>query len=354
MSEQLKLREFIVHVTQRWPILVVFCLAGSMLGWGISLLYPPTVRATTELYVGLNIENIQPNNNSESFAGPRFTNADDYKNWQMANLNALVYMDEILDETLSQLRAVDPYWNDINRRQLRKSLHVYWRNAGKWRLVAEGDDRLRVAQAVTLWQDVIVNRVHQAVTAAESLMSLEKEIDGLSLSLAQIAARKVELDYLNQTLLTRRESLLQNTSSETLNENDRWSIWQPAAQADLGAVWSSLSQAFPVSDALLQDYLFWIEQANIAIEQEIRSTDAQEKNLEKEKLELTNYFFQTSDTGLGLSENLEVEKITTDVPQFSTIRPTSTLILIGMVLGLLSWIGYWMVVYSLPSQKKID
>ncbi len=108
-------------------------------------------------------------------------------------------------ETLSQLRAVDPYWNDINRKQLRKSLHVYWRNAGKWRLVAEGDDRLRVAQAVTIWQDIIVDRVHQAVTAAESLMSIEKEIDGLSLSLAQIAARKVELDYLNQTLLARRE-----------------------------------------------------------------------------------------------------------------------------------------------------
>ena len=203
----------------------------------------------------------------------------------------------------------------------------------------------------TLWQEVIVNRVHKAVSAADSLMSLEKEIDGLSLFLAQTAARKVELDYLKQTLQTRREALLLNASTETLQENDRWSIWQPVAQADLGAVWSSLSHTFPASDSPLQDYLFWIEQANIAIDQEIRLTDAQTENLEKEKLGLTNFYSQTSDTGLGLSENLEVEKITSDTPQFSVIRPTSTLILIGMVLGLISWIGYWLVVYSLPAKK---
>lgn len=352
MSEGLTLREYIVYATQRWPVLVFFCLVGSLLGWGISLLYPSSVRATTELYVGLNFENDQPNNISVSFAGPRFTNADDYKNWQMANLNALVYMDEILDETLSQLRAVDPYWYDINRRQLRKSLHVYWRNAGKWRLVAEGDDRLRVAQAVTIWQDIIVDRVHQAVTAAESLMTLEKEIDGLSLSLAQIAARKVELDYLNQTLLARREVLLQMASSQPLNENDRWSIWQPAAQADLGAVWSTLSESFPTSDAPLQDYLKWIDRASSAITQEIHSIESQVENLEKEKLELTSFYVETSDTSLGLSEILEVEKITTDVPQFSSIRPTSTLIIIGMLLGFISWIGYWLVVFSLSAQKS--
>ncbi len=354
MSEGLTLREYIVYATQRWPIFVFFCLVGSLLGWGISFLFPSAVRATTELYVGLNLEKNQSNNNSVSFAGPRFTNADDYKNWQMANLNALVYMDEILDETLSELRAVDPYWYDIDRRQLRKSLHVYWRNAGKWRLVAKGDDRLRVAQAVTIWQDIIVDRVNQAVLAAEGLMSLEKEIDGLSLSLAQIAARNVELDYLNQTLLARRESLLQNASSKPLNENDRWSIWQPVAQADLGTVWSTLSESFPASDAPLQDYLTWIDRASSALAQEIQSIEAQEENLEKEKLELANIYAQTSDTSLGLSENLEVEKITTDVPQFSSIRPTSTLILIGMLLGLISWIGYWLVVFSLPAQKKID
>ncbi len=105
MSEGLTLREYIVYATQRWPILVFFCLVGSLLGWGISLLYPSSVRATTELYVGLNLENNQSNNNSVSFAGPRFTNADDYKNWQMANLNALVHMDEILDGDIVAVKS---------------------------------------------------------------------------------------------------------------------------------------------------------------------------------------------------------------------------------------------------------
>jgi hypothetical protein len=60
MSEQLTLREYIVHATQRWPILVIFCLAGSLLGWGISLLYPIFVPELRQSYMSAEYRKYQP------------------------------------------------------------------------------------------------------------------------------------------------------------------------------------------------------------------------------------------------------------------------------------------------------
>lgn len=350
MSDRIHLREFIVHATGRWPVLVLFCLAGSLLGWGISFLLPPAVRATAELYVGLNVATHSGENQAASLSAPQFVNADDFKNWQMANLNALVYMDEILDGTLTRLRDIDPYWDGISRNQLRKSLSVYWRNAGKWRLVAQGDDRLRVAQAVAVWEYVIVERVHQAVAAAEQLQSINKELEGLSLASAQIVARLVKLDYLNQTLQTRWDQLGQLEASAIVNENDRWALWQPVAQAGLGEVWNLLSESFPASGALPQDYSAWIDQAQQAIDLERQALIAQKEQLESDKAHLASLYSESAETSLGLSENLEVESITTGLPQFSVIRPTSSLVLIGMLLGLIFWVGYWLVVYSLADR----
>lgn len=346
MSDRVQAREFIVHATQHWTLLVIFCLAGSLSGWVISVLLPSTIHATSELYVGLNVSNLEEAGDISTSFEPQFENADDYKNWQMANLNALVFMDEILDETLSQLRELDVFWNGVSRNQLRRSLNVYWRNAGKWRLVAHGDDRLRTAQAVTVWENVIVERVHKAVSNAENLFSIEHEIEGLSLILSYNAAREVKLDFLNNSLLTRLDSLSNHPPVEPLSENDRWSIWQPVAQAELGVVWKSLAETFPAEGASYQEHAGWIEQALQAIELERQSLVAQNQQLESERAKLNEQYSTAAMSSLGLSQNLEVEKITTDLPQFRVIRPTSTFILIGMLVGFIAWIGYWLVVYS--------
>lgn len=352
MTELIYPRTQILYATQRWPLLVLFCLTGAFFGWGISWLYPSSIRATQELYVGLNVNAGQPDSTSIiDSAAPRFTNADDYKNWQMANLNTLVYMDELIDQTLLQLRTIDSYWNDINQRQLRKSLQVYWRNAGKWRLVAIDVDRFHAAQAVTVWQDTILQRVHQAVGASKNLLDLEKQIQGYSLAIAHNSARSIELQYLLETLQNHADGLGQADVKKPLSENDRWSLWQPVAQANLGSVWEDLAEDFPSPQASFGDFLPWIDRSSMSIESEIQSLQAQKEKLVSQKSELTVLYDQMADLSLGLSPMLEVDKVTSDLPQFSVIRPTSTLILIGSLIGLICWFGYWLAVYSLPAKK---
>jgi hypothetical protein len=343
ITQEWFLRDQIVSATQHWPIIALFCLIGSMIGWGISYVWPTPQRATVELYVGLDISQALTDRNASEYAGIQFDNPDDYKNWQMANLNSLIYMDEIIDGTLAQLQQTDPYWSTYSRRQLREMLHVYWRNAGKWRLVAEGVDQLRTAQAVTVWQNVVVETVHQAVEAARQTYTLDQQLQALAATHAQAIARNAELTQLSDTLQIRREFLLQKPLDLPLGESDRWSIWQPLAQTDLGAAWAPLGETFPNLDSPLREYIPWLERATASLDYEIQASQAQITALENEENAVNAAYAQASKTSLGLSPNLEVEMITTEPPQLNKVRPTSLLVLIGGLLGLIVWGTSWLV-----------
>jgi hypothetical protein len=86
-------RDEILLITHRWPIILLFCLVGSLVGWIISFCSPSPHRATKELYVGLNVYRATEDRNAAEHAGIQFSNPNDYKNWQMANLNSLIFMD---------------------------------------------------------------------------------------------------------------------------------------------------------------------------------------------------------------------------------------------------------------------
>jgi hypothetical protein len=169
---------------------MLFCLVGVLIGWLIALTVPTPYRATKELYVGLNIYQANQDSNAADFAGIQFYNADDYKNWQMANLNSLVYIDPIIDQTLYALQETDPYWQSINRHELTKMLHVYWRNAGKWRLVAEHPQAERAQQAVLLWEAAVIEQVALSIEQSRQVMTLHIQMQALADQQAQIALQQ--------------------------------------------------------------------------------------------------------------------------------------------------------------------
>jgi len=55
VSYEWSLRNEIRAASHRWPIPVVFCLVGSLLGLALSYVWPSPQRATKELYVGLEV-----------------------------------------------------------------------------------------------------------------------------------------------------------------------------------------------------------------------------------------------------------------------------------------------------------
>jgi hypothetical protein len=273
----------------------------------------------------------------------QFYNGDDYKNWQMANLNSLIFMDSILDETLDRLRNTDAFWSTISRQELGSMLHSYWRNAGKWRLVAEYDDPQRAAQAVIAWHDVVVQRANTAIIEAQYSMVLDQQLQALAVSQTQIISRTAELQRVYNLALDWEARLAQAPGNSPLPETDRQAIWQPLSLAHLGAQWNTLLEAFPSPEAPAAAYTPWIEGVLAGLDQELQTLQAQAEALEQQRGQTAQQYALVSKDSLGLSADLQVDPITDEPPLQSTVRPTGLLMLIGTLLGLMSWATLWVI-----------
>jgi hypothetical protein len=336
MTTEWSLRDEIIFQTHRWPIIVIFCLAGSLLGWGISLTWPSPHRATKELSVGLNIYQADRDRATAEHAGLEFLNIDDYKNWQMASLNSLIFTDSVIDETLYQLQVIDEYWSGFNQRKLAKDLHAYWRNAGKWRLVAESDDPRHAAEAVTVWQDVVVREANIAIGHSKDAMTLDRQLQAVINSQAQSQARLAELSKLGDLLKTWRSDF---SETETPELDQIWTMQKYLASAFSDEFWSLLLNEFPSQGAPQQEYLLWLDRASQYLQVETQIQQSQFDALEASRQSLLTQYEVASQKSQGLSADLLVDKITDEEPVQSIVRPTGQLMLIGSILGLIAW-GY--------------
>jgi len=351
MINEWSLQKEIINASQRWPVIIVYCLTGCLIGWSISFGWPSPHRATKELYVGLNIQRISQDINSAEYAGVQFNNVDDYKNWQMASLNSLIFMDDVIDETLSQLEKKDSHWQNISRDELVEHLHAYWRNAGKWRLVAESEDLQFALQAITVWQDVVIKKVHDATTASHEALEINRQIE--SIVTAKTLAIK-QSAMCNQTI----EAIIhwQQTTShipfeQILTNSERDSLWIIANRPELGSSVSSILKDFPTTTASLKEYNVWIEKFLLSLNWENLILQKQIETLEKEHQHLALDYAETSRRSLGLSPDLIVDNIADDYPEQSVTRPTSLLILIGGFMGLILWAIIWMAKISLQVES---
>jgi hypothetical protein len=262
---------------------------------------------------------------------------DDYKNWQMASLNSLIYMDSIIDKTLDHLQRTDPYWSSVTREQLAAMLHAYWRNAGKWRLVAETNDPQRAAQAVAAWEEIVIERVHAAVAESHNTLVLDHHLQSIASVQVQAISQAARLAHVRDTLRIWQLNDSHRIVHRPLEETERSLLWQQIAQAGLGPSWNSLLSAFPSPTAPYEQYQAWLADVITGLDQEIQTLETQIDALEVEKEKTSTHQFQTSQQSLGLSANLKVDKITDAQPEQSIVRPTGLLVLIGGALGFILW-----------------
>ena len=351
--EEWSLYEEILAITHRWPVILAFCLVGGLLGWGASLLWPSPYRATTELYVGLNTYRALQDRNAVAFAnGFVFTNPDDYKNWQMADLNTVVLMDRVVKDTLNRLRERDSYWQNVPVSELYDMLHVYWRNAGKWRLVAENRDPKRAAQAASAWQEAVIERVDSAVSNAQETLMLDIQIQSLSAAETQPSQRAAQLKQIQTNLEDWQKQAKQWPQDQAVDPAEQWQVRSWAVQAaEYDPVWKELLEAMPPAGALPKDYYAWLEQARASLNSELDSLQVQIRELQRQRQSASEQYQTASKKSLGLSPNLEVEKVSDRPPELSANRPTGLLILVGAVIGLMAWIILWLARISLRKRS---
>ena len=332
------LRDEIFAAAHRWPIIVASFLVGSLIGILVSLVWPSPFRATLELAVGLNPYRVTDDNYISEFAEVPFRNADDYKYWQMQQLNALVFSDDYLDETLARLREMDTYWREVSVEELREIFQVYWRNAGVWRLAAEVSKSPYAEQAVEIWRDVILEKTKASIDYAREIFLLELQLQVIRESLLKVQNRLEKLSEVEEALSQLHGELESSNNSDMLNPSERWrllSLVSQAAGMNLG--WQSFLDSFPASNANVEDYLSWVEEIVIAIGVESETLSNQVESLDRENEVVLAEWEHAVQDGDGLAATLAVEQITGLDTSVRQLRPTNIAALVGGLLGLLVW-----------------
>jgi len=337
-------RDEILTAAHRWYWIVASFLIGALLGWLVSFIWPASYRATLDLYVGLNAYRTTRDLYIVQVAQEEFRNLDDYKNWQMGQLNSLALSDEYLTETLTRLQSQDLAWQNVDLPTFRMMLSIGWRNAGDWHFSTKMDNPESASQAVSVWTQVVTEKVAEAVTAARQMVSIDSDLNAVSQALVVAETRQRILLETQSILADWNVKLASAPSNQSLAPLDHWNLLSTVASAASWTMaWEAILDATPEQGALPDDYLDWLLQVNAQIDNELALLPNEIAALQVQLTELTMAYDLAAEHSRALSANLEVKQIKDEAPQVIQLRPVGSLLLVGGILGVLILILGWFV-----------
>lgn len=342
MKKDWTLREELYIALHRWPSMIGFFILGCLLGLAGAYLWPASNRATVQIYVGLNPYRAFSDTGFQALANPKYSNVDDYKHWQMSQLETVIFLDGFIQDTLTELRRGDPYWDQVSLDQLRAILFADWRSAGTWSLSAEHPVSQYAVQAANAWSEIILERIPQAILSAQDTFMIDQEHQEMRTRLLDAETHLQLLTVSQQTLQSWLDSAQNEPQDQVLPAQIRWSlISQIASIADFSPAWLMLLEAQPASDASLSEYITWVRQALVQIDTDLAQLPEQIAALESASQELKAQYTLANQASLGLSPNLTIEGL--EALPAKQIRPVSTFLLVGGVAGLCFWIVWQLV-----------
>ena len=337
-------KDEILAATHRWPVIVIFAMAGALIALAAAYLWPAPFRANVEISVELNPYRVLDDQYLAAFTNAEFRNIDDYKHWQMLQLSIVVLSDSYLTETLHRLRAIDPYWDSVDQQALRNVLSANWRNAGVWLLSANADTESRADNAVDIWRDVILDFTEETITSSQALFQLELTLRSLNDQLVQNQLQMTILKgSLNQLRESERELSKLDQNAALPDEYHQQLLALNIQLADVLPAGALVLSSFPEQNSTVASYLGWIEQLSSLIEDQILSLQVREEILVQEISDVSVVWEAALQDGQGLSATLNLENRNNSSPEVRQIRPYGIAALIGSMVGLLVWIGFLLI-----------
>jgi hypothetical protein len=291
---------------------------------------PTSYRAESGLFVAYNADAI-------------YRNPDDYKNWQLGELEAFIVTEPVLDATLRKLRVQDPYWDAVSIEDLRTQINSYWRNAGKWRLVAETEEPQRATQLVRAWQETIIEQVGGATTSAVVMLDLNAQIAAKAAEKVRLGLRAEEITGVRDALQSWRNEHDGGEGSTPLTTLERWQLQTISARAaNVNSTAVTLIDQIPSADAPANDYISWVDQIIIVFENELAIIGRQIQEIEVGSEELQESLNAASYSAHALTAFLIVEPLSDDLSSAQPVRLSGQMALVGGVLGVLLWGFIWL------------
>lgn len=325
MLTETNLRNQILALAQGWPWMLVAFFVGSLLGWGISYVAPPTYTSETELYVAFNGDTV-------------FTNPDDYKNWQMEQLDAFVVSDQVLQEVLVSLQEQGGDWGNLHINDLESMLSVHWRNAGKWRLMATANNSMKAEVLAQTWHDVVFQSLSEAVAHANQFLQIDRELNTITFLLAKAEERLSGLHKTGEALSAWRDEAQNRSPSATLGTLERWRLQSWAAWASSGEGTDDLFNPPLPPDTGIQDTLRWVDQVLILVENEQQRVEENVTRLQQQQADLNQRWVEEEAQSQGLSAYLHVETLNSRGIVTQPVRRPALFALAGGLFGLITWL----------------
>jgi hypothetical protein len=334
------LKDEILASTHRWPVIVIFAMAGALVALLAAYLWPSPYRANVEISVELNPYRVLDDQYLAAFTNAEFRNIDDYKHWQMLQLSIIVLSDPYIAESLNRLREIDPYWDSVDQQELREMLSANWRNAGSWLLSANVDSESRAVDAVETWRDVIIDLTEDTIASSKSLFKLELNLRSLNDQLVENQLQEALLMELLQDLMEFRDKLSQLDLNSILPAEDHQALLAMSTQlsdflpGDMPAV-----SSFPDQNSKASQYLDWVELMINPVENQIHSLQVVNEILIQEVSDISTLWEAGLQDGQGLSATLNLQNRKDSAAEVRQIRSYGLAALMGSMIGLLIWIG---------------
>lgn len=339
MSQNWDKRSAILEYMHRWPLALVAFLLGCLVGLAVSFLFSTPHTAETTLFVAYNADAV-------------FRNPDDYKNWQMGQLNALMVAPDVVEETHTRLKELDPYWETVTYDELMPSLGIHWKNTGTWRITVESDTPEHASQALQTWVDVFLETYNQASSAALNVEIIGDRVDTINNELFNTRSRMAELISIQESMRSESDSLSGSERDQPLDPLARWRLGSLAARASgFDPAWITLLTRFPAADASQVEYIDWLNRSIESLEVAAETLSDQLEDYESDLADFKAMQEDELNASRGLSSTVFVEKSTTSPPVTAPLRQTELVVLIGGLLGLIGWFIYGLVLISMKNPK---
>lgn len=333
MNKNWQLRDALYRFFHNWPLLAGCFLLGSLLGWLAGSLWPPYYKATGEVYVALNPYRTYSDARFLALAKPRYANIDNYHYWQMNQLDALLYQNDLLQAVQDRLQTEDSYWNAYTSAELRLMLDADWRTAGDWKLSAFHPDRERAIELSRAWSATAASEAAESITAARDLISIDGNLAAVNAQRQALDERISVLQQAERALEVWSESAADLNQGQPLPAETRWQAYAlTSALAVSNPAWDALLEAQPAPDAPAGDFRIWVEGVLDVFRSELDLLPGQAQTLEIRREELKTAYETAAERSRGLSPNLEVQAM--GEPQARAVRPRAALALIGGLLGI--------------------
>jgi len=332
------LKEEVLRSIRQWYLVLGLIILGTLSGYLLSYILPAPYRASADLYVGIDVVRVNEMEYLITLAQTEPLNLDDYKNWQLKQVSDVITLDLVLKDTLTKLRELEPYWEDMSLSDFRKSIDIYWYDTGIWRLEVINPDHDRAELGVQTWLDTGQEKISEFLAISEQVFLIDSDLqilkDLLSHQKSQINLTSTFLESSNEWLSI-FDTLPQN---EALPESvkDELESWILVYRRD-SELWQVPMGEYPTNDRVVESFRSWLENTQLDAQAVLKESTKQSELLVQERNEILPEYHEALDDSLGLSANIVLAK-NSSRPEVSQLRSPSTNAIAGAGFGLLIWI----------------